>query len=240
MPAARTNKKDKHSITAWNEEVAKYERITTTKEVRDKYKGMFKPNKVPKPKSNKVNIRPLTLQERMEIQEEAVEETATRTLLSRLMDEKKKLEDRITTPPPPLIERIEPQAYEPEIKPLDPKLHFDKNHIVTRRQEFGPIFEATKSRFNILAGILQEEDEAEKLGLHTSVPKEVRDTLWRLQQRFEDAYEMFHDKPRWNDRKWRDLRGAMRRFGHVKFHAPKTRRVEICNKLVELNITINC
>ena len=78
-----------------------YERITPSKDIRLKYATLCKPRRYFKPKTERSKATPLTDEETRQLREEWVEEVAMKALLSKLVQEKRKLKRKS------LLDRIE-------------------------------------------------------------------------------------------------------------------------------------
>ena len=229
----------KYSVTANNKPLSLIERITPSKAIRAKYTNLGKPRKVYNPPHIPHRYTPMTLEERIQNKEDYVQHIAERTLLSRLVSERNRLDrpdqSPITVDPEDVV------TFTPEVKPLDPDVHFKKSKIMKRVDETRPLFEATKKRFQPLLDLLDEDDDRRDEGEEQLCPNEVRSKLWDVYEDFQKCFNQFdtQDRQRWEHKKWRCVIGAMKRFSRFKMESLKENYVEICTKLVELNLTFD-
>lgn len=229
----------KHSVIARNEVTSLYERISLSKETRDRYKDVCRPRKIRKPEHKPIIHRTHTTAEWVAIQRAQREEAAAQELFSRLTMEERKLEDRISSPPPPLIERIAPVRpdYQPPA-PIPKRLRFRKESKIRRIPEFKPLINATYIRLKPLFEKLQKEEAKLILGLAARVPKEHQDLLWVWWNAFQEiCADIDEDGHRYTHSQFRDISGACKRIKPVPFHDLERRLPEICSELVELKIT---
>ena len=234
-------KANKHSVIARNDITALYERITPSKAVRNKYKNVCKQRRYPKPHTAKVISPNITSEELAEIQQEYQQHVADKSLLSRLLTEYRQLEDRISNPPPPLIERIaERDEYKPPA-PLSKDINFHKTKILKRIKEFKPVLAVTLERLDPIFLAFEDDDEREEQGIAPRVPKATRDALWKWQQRLEEIFtnlekdEVGHHI---GNKNWRVLGGICKKIGTVSVKDSEKRLVEISNDLLSKKITI--
>ena len=244
-------KSNKNTVIAWDESntLPLLERITLSKEVRERYKNVGKPRKVVKPNNKRPVTYPLTVEERMELVREHEEYCSEKALLSRLCIEKAKLEDRIAARPPPLEDRIEPKKveYTPPA-PLPKNAEFHKTKDVLRHHDFKILVGATVTRLlPFLKKALNPEYSAK-------VPEETLERVESWTDRLQDISTKLYDmeenftNEQWRglsptgraftNAQWRKLRGACKRIGKVDFTSLDSRFVEICNALAELEITL--
>lgn len=145
------------------------------------------------------------------------------------------LQSHLTTPPPPLIERL-------EVTQQLPPLHFHKSKILLRIQEFNPILEATINRLAPLFSKLREEEDGEHFkGNAVRVLPEVKDSLWAWWDRLQDLYHNLEDDKvghSLTNKEWRQIKGVCNRIKKVPLGNPSSRLVETCTQLHGLNITL--
>ena len=229
-------KANKNTIRAWDESkpVPLLERISLSKETRQKYADVCKPRKVVKPKSGKPVIHPLTLQERLELVREREEWCAERALLSRITLERARLIDRIEArqaplevPPAPEKEEYKPPA------PLPEGIKFKKTAVLHRIKDYDVLISATRQRLIPLFKKLNEKEHAAR------VPEEVMDNIWKWWDRLQTlGDELDKIGPDIKVTQWRHFKGALKRIGKVSFKDLDSRLPEICNELAKLNITL--
>ncbi|KAJ3577041.1 hypothetical protein NP233_g61 [Leucocoprinus birnbaumii] len=140
------SKKSKHTIFALDETTCQMEKITISSDTRRKFKDAGKVRKVFKPPKPEPIQTPTFSPERLqEIQQEHKEHLSSLPLLARLTSERKCLVDRLSDPPLPLIQRIEPHPY--HIPPPIPNtLHFHQTKKLLRIKEFKELVEPTFDR----------------------------------------------------------------------------------------------
>ena len=235
----------KYTVSAKNEPLSLVERVTPSKAIREKYSKPFTPRRQSKPKVERPHIRPLTVEERKQLLAEAELEKAEKTLLSQLVLARRKLDkksllERISVP---LELRLSDPSRHPEYeyKPVNLEgLHFVKDAYLQRLEEVHPMFEAALIRLEPLFKKLNLEDSREDQGLPTRVPANVREKLWVMYNDLHAVYDAYDTKGRtWYNKKWRRLIGALKRIGKVSFERLDERLPEICDKLVELNLTFH-
>jgi hypothetical protein len=164
------------------------------------------------------------------------QERAERSLLDRLTTERQKLEERITSPPPPLISRIAPGPSNYQIPaPPPPDLHFARTKFLRRAHEFHAIIMAVRDQFDPIFEQLVEY-EKDKLGIVVDIPQELREGLWIWWDRLEDIGNEIDTISRgFKEQDWRNFGGALKRLKKVDTKLPL---VDLCNVLSEMNITL--
>ncbi|KAF7799008.1 hypothetical protein EIP86_010238 [Pleurotus ostreatoroseus] len=181
MPKATTIK---YTTIACNELTYRTECIKVSPEVRCKYTDVCKLRKV-----YKLDERPLVLcilsdEEYAELWQEQAQHLADRDLLSQLLMKSCKLEDRLTTLPPPLIERFAPRtpAYEASA-PIPKQVKFRKHKIFKRIEEYKGLVDPTITHLKPFFAKLNERME----GLGTTVKKMAEDKrlepIWKWYNR---------------------------------------------------------
>lgn len=227
----------KNTVFARNEVTYRSERIKISKETRDKFANVCKRRKVPKPYNKPVVTPTLTLQERLDHTRDWAEHTARQQELSRLVMERRRLEDRISSPPPPLIERIAAPEYEPPA-PIPEDIHFRKSWAILRIKEATKVFDGTREHLDPLFDKLKKEEARAVLGLAIRVSVELQEEMWKWVGPFLDVHDKLKEYGHELTKKeWRDLFGALKRIGKVKFDHLDSRLVEICEELVALKLT---
>lgn len=226
----------KFTITALNDPTCKYEKITPSKEIREKYKDLCTPRKIIKPSKLPLVQRPLTLEQRLKLQEEAKQEHAEKTLLSRLVMESRRLEDRISSPEPgpstvPLANRIEPEYADYTALSTTKIL---KNGVAARLVEYERLFEAVKVRFDPVMVKLNDPEQA------GHIDAKDLDAVWSLWNRFEDIRVNMRE---WaskgqKSKTWRNLSGALKQFGKVNLEGHDKRLAEVCKDIISQDITV--
>ena len=227
-----------NSTIARNEQTSLYERIYITPATRRQFKDVGKPRKPYNPGERPLVQRILSKEEYAEINKEFEEHVADRDLLSRLLVEKRKLEDRLTTPPPPLIERVAPPAYQAPA-PIPKKLKFRKQKIFKRIEEYRALVNPTITRLNPVMAKLNER----MAGPGTSVEKTAEDNrlepVWKMYNRLQEIRDiMTEEGHNFGASDWRKLKGACKRIGKVSFENLDERIDEICNTLIAMDLTI--
>lgn len=141
---------------------------------------------------------------------------------------KRKLADRLTTPPPPLTDRISsPEPLVLDIKPFPSDLHFHKNVQVNQLRDYKRKFGATATRLTPFFELL---DKA-----RASIDPQVATQLWVLGQRFNRLYDNLTtlvEKKAISNREWKDISRDLTTVGKHSFKALKPRFVEHCQELV--------
>lgn len=231
----------KYSVTAKNEPSGSLiERIAPALPIRAKYSNLCAPRKVYRPRTTRLRTQPLTLQDRMEIVEDAKTRASERSLLSRLTIEKRRLIDRITDPPPTL-DTAEPSPrheYQPPA-PIPSDIHFRKTKIQLRIEEFKPMIRATLDRLDPLFLKLDRVDGLEDKGLRLRITEDDRKELWYWYCNLQDLYNEIDEKGhRFTAKHWRQLAGVLKRIGKVSFNDLSDRWVDICKELVEMKIRL--
>ncbi|KAG7098453.1 hypothetical protein E1B28_000403 [Marasmius oreades] len=213
--------------------------------ISDEVKGMF--NHVASRKVSKAPHYPPPVNKRshsesLALQQESREDTMVLSLLARMGMEKQQqsLQDRISSPPSPLISRISPH-YSPYTPPpsIATNLHFRRTKLLKHIKEFSPLLEAVKIRLDPFMQKLMVEDEREYDGLTIRVPKEVRDYLFTFHERFEDLYQNLEEKGhKLTNKQWRELKGALKKIGGISLVNLEDRLLEICKEFVALEPTL--
>lgn len=229
----------KYSVTTRNEYLSLQERITPSKAVRTYVSTIGVPRPLYKPKQRKVVPHTLTKEESNRLSKEFQEEAAEKSLISRLTLEKRRLDQRLSDPPLPLIDRITEVDINYQIPPEVPKtLHFRKKPILVRLKEVYPILEATKIRLDPLFDKLNADDIREDQGFPARVPSEVRDNLWTWYDGMQEWYKQWDVKGhKLTHHQYRYLIGPLKKIGKVKFTSLEERFVDICTELAGLNIS---
>ena len=230
------------SVIAMNKATRHYECIFLTKETCSKFAKVGAPQVTKYPQlPPKVPHSSLSPEEWAEIKAEREADYASQSLLSRLTIQKLKLEDRLSDPPVPLIDRISTPTYkEYHIPPPIPKsLHFHKTKLLLRIEEFRPLLLATLTRVGPFFSILNLEDKKEALGMTAGIPLEVREQLWVWANRLEYLYSNLETEGhKLTNAEWRKLKKACKEIGRVSFEKLKDRLPDISTKLAELEITL--
>lgn len=234
----------KYSVTAKNEPSGSLlERISPSLPIRTKYSNLCAPRKVYRPRNTSLRTPSLTLQERMEIVEDAQTRASERSLLSRLTIERRRLIDRISSPDPhsPTSTSTDPlprHEYQPP-EPVPSNIHFRKTKIQLRIEEFKPLIRATLDRLDPLFLKLDAFDKLEDKGMRLRVSENRRKGLWYWYCKLQDLYDEIDESGhRFTNKHWRHLAGALKRIGTVSFNDLSNRWVEICTKLAELDIRL--
>ncbi|KAF7794676.1 hypothetical protein EIP86_005814 [Pleurotus ostreatoroseus] len=216
MPKATATK---YTTIARNELTYRTERIKISPEVWRKYADVCKPRKVYKPDERPLVSRILSNEEYAQIQQEQAEHFAERDLLSRLLIKSRKLEDRLTTPPPPLIERLAPRtpAYEAPA-PIPKQVKFRKYKIFKRIEEYKGLVDPTITRLKPFFAKLNERME----GPGTTVEKMAEDKrlepIWKWYNRLAEIRDTITEEGHdFGVSAWRQLKGACKRIGKVSF-----------------------
>jgi hypothetical protein len=165
------------------------------------------------------------------------QERLEQSLLHRLLVEREKLEDRLTSPPPPLIDRIEPGPSNYQIPAPPPSdLHFVCTKFLKRAHEFHAIIFAVRDQFDPIFEQLVEYDQKDKAGIMVDIPKSLREGLWKWWDRLEDIGNEIETIPRaFKEQDWRNFGGALKLLKKVDTKLPL---VDLCTKLSEMNITL--
>ncbi|KAE9387242.1 hypothetical protein BT96DRAFT_1005295 [Gymnopus androsaceus JB14] len=186
---------------------------------------------------------PLTLEQRLQLASYHQEERETLSLLSRLTMEKRSLEDLLSDPPIPLIDRIsDPPASSSPIQippPIPNNLKFRKSKLLLRIEELKPNLLATIIRLKPIVTKLNAEAEKQKLGLPITVSPKVGIKLWDCFQRLEKLEKKLDTIGHtMTNAQWRGLSGALKKIGRVSFVNLAHRFPEICKELDDLDITL--
>lgn len=233
----KVQNKNSRVVAAKDEPRGLIERISISKETRERYKDVCKRRPTYKPKREVVKTHAAD----PEIVKQGDEDLARMGLLSRLVTEKRRLEDRISNPLP-LIERLKtpPPVFIPPPVVIPEKAFFKKEHINRRIQEFRPVLDAVKERFDPWVMNLNFFE-----GVHyhkgiPNLPDEVLEKVWDMWRSFEDVYENFDKKQghRWTNAQWRGISGACKRMGNVSVEWREVSDiVDTCKQLVKMEIT---
>lgn len=145
---------------------------------------------------------------------------------------KKPLLERMKTPPStkPLIDRIDHQS-PPSTSTIPKEIRFHKTKKLLRIKEFKEILEPTLDRISpFFTKMSESKDWAENSHY---------DSLWKWFNRLQDiVLELDKIGHKLTAKEWRLLKGACKRLKSVDFSKPVDRVPEICEALLELNITI--
>jgi len=219
-----------------------YACIIIHRATRQKFARVGAPRRITIPSQLPPKICPLTLEERISFSNYHEEERNTLSLLSRLTQEKSKLEDRITNSPTPLADRITDPLPFPSIHippPIPSEIKFRKEKFLCRIKEFRPMVLATINRYLPLFDLLNEDDEMEWTGESFRVPHDTRNELWRWfleLQRFEmDMNSVGHTL---THAQWRQLKRELKRLGKFELKSLNSQLPEICTALMALDITL--
>ena len=232
----------KEHIFAFDESAYTMERISISRETRKKFKEAGKVRRVLKPPRAKPPQTPyLSKEDLEEIQQETQERLSSLTLLARLTQEKKSLEDRLSDTPMPLIKPIKYQPHQYQIPPPIPNtLHFHQTKKLLRIKEFKNIIEPTLTRITPFF----EKIGGDHLGPHATLQDKAiedarLDPLWKWLRRLEDIVEDIDEVGhKFTAAEWRKLKGACKRVGKVSLQDLSTRLPEISNTLLSLDITL--
>lgn len=200
MPKVPRNR----TVFAKHEPAGLLERITISDPHR--FADVGKPRRVYNPPSKPLIRRPFD----PEIAREAQEEIERKSLLARLLQERRLL-DRISDPKPPLIDRIDMRAGPSfdEPKPL-PDLHFCKTKILLCVKEYNDIFGATADRLEPLYAKLELDGR--------KVAPETFDKLKQLAEEFDTLYYGLEKRARkLTNKQWRYIKRDLKRIGTVSF-----------------------
>ncbi|KAF7797200.1 hypothetical protein EIP86_008392, partial [Pleurotus ostreatoroseus] len=204
------------------------------------YADVCKPCKVYKPDERPLVSRILSVEEYAKIRQEQAQHLADRDLLSRLLVKSRKLEDRLTTPPPPLIERLAPRtpAYEAPA-PLLKQVKFRKHKIFKRIEGYKGLVDPTITRLKPFFAKLNERME----GPGTSVKKMAEDKrlepIWNWYNQLAEIKDIITGEGHeFRVSAWRQLKGACKRIGKVSFENLDSRLDEICNELIVMDIQV--
>ncbi|KAE9399402.1 hypothetical protein BT96DRAFT_939477 [Gymnopus androsaceus JB14] len=163
---------------------------------------------------------PLTLQERMEYSSYHEQERNTLSLLSCLTMEQHSLENCLSDPPIPLIDRIsDPPASSSPIHippPIPNTLKFHKSKLLLQIEELKPNLVATIIRLQPIVAKLNAEAEKQKLGLPITVSPKVGIKLWDCFQRLEKLEKKLDTIGHtMTNAQWRRLSGALKKIGRL-------------------------
>ncbi|KAF7793303.1 hypothetical protein EIP86_004415 [Pleurotus ostreatoroseus] len=177
------------------------------------------PRKVYKPDERPLVLRILSNEEYAQIQQEQAEHFAERDLLLRLLIKSRKLEDQLTTPPPPLIERLASRtpAYEAPA-PIPKQVKFRKHKIFKRIEEYKGLVDPTITHLKPFFAKLNERME----GPGTSVEKMAEDKrlepIWNWYNWLAEIRDIITEEGHeFGVSAWRQLKGACKRIGKVSF-----------------------
>lgn len=216
-----------------NEVNCQMEKITISPETRRKFADAGKVRRTFKPKKLEPIQTPTLSTERLEeIQQEHKEHTQSLSLLARLTSERKSLEERLSDPPLPLIERIDYSTPTYHFSPpLPTGLHFRQTKKLLRIKEFKNLVEPTLDRISPFFKYIGEE--------RIWAMDERLDPIWVWFKRLEDiVIEMDTIGHNFSNGEWRMIKGACKRLKNVDFTQVATRVSEICNTLLLLDIVL--
>ena len=234
MPKYTTN----NSTIARNEQTSLYERIYITPATRRLFKDVGKPRKVYNPGERPLVSRIFSPEEYAAIRQEQEQHLASRDLLSRLLVKHRKLEDRLTTPPPPLIQRVAPPEYQAPA-PIPKAVKFRKHKIFKRIEEYKALVDQTITRLKPLFAKLNERMEA----LDSTVEKMAEDSrlepIWKWYNRLAEIRDILTEEGHnFGASHWRQLKGACKRISKVSLENLDNRVEEICEELLRMNLTV--
>ena len=144
--------------------------------------------------------------------------------------QRKKLADRISSPPPPLIERIAPaeETLPVKITPIPDHLHFHTKSQVHRIRDFKRKFAGTKTHLEPFFELLDKCQD--------QVPHHIREVLFRFADRFNFLYKHLEEIVEKRDvttAQWKLIDRELKKAGQHKFKQLKPRFLEHCTELVE-------
>ena len=153
----------------------------------------------------------------------------TKDLLQKEEYSRRTLAERLRTPPPPLIDRIEPAPpiELPEIKPTPEGLHFRKKQVVSKERAFTRKLNAVATR---LTAVFENTDRLR------GENEELRQAVLAKGRLFNDLAEILSEcsqeftEERW----WAKLDRDLRAVGGISFKDLRVRYVEVCNQIVAL------
>ncbi|KAE9393767.1 hypothetical protein BT96DRAFT_828698 [Gymnopus androsaceus JB14] len=232
------------AVLAMDKSTGLYEVIKPSKANKAKFSHVGAPRYQKHPVTFDLSyMPPLTLEQRLELASYHQEERETLSLLSHLTMEKRSLEDCLSDPPIPLIDRISdlPASSSPiQIPPPIPKtLKFRKSKLLLRIEELKPNLVATIIRLQPIVAKLSAEAEKQKLGLPITVSPDIGIKLWDCFQRLEELEEKLDTIGHtFTNAQWRGLSGALKKIGRVSFVNLADRFPEVCKELDDLDITL--
>ena len=143
--------------------------------------------------------------------------------------QRKKLADRITSPPPPLIDRIAPAVAAPaeEPKSLLERLHFHTHAQANRIRAYSRKFEGTSKHLEPFFALFQKRKE--------EVPEETRSVLESFALRFNfltTHLEEIVEKKDLSAAQWKTIDLELKKAGQHSFKQLKPRFLEHCTELV--------
>lgn len=227
MPKAANNN---HTILALDKVRGRYEKITIAPMTRQKFARAGVPKRTRPAPVIPLHKRILSDEEYAEIRRDQTEELAQRSLLSRLLDERLRLEDRIAKSPSPTPIEI-PKSTLPEFKPV-PNFKFHKDKYQKRNVEFYNILIATEKRgFDLFYLIRLEATRAED-GLVTRIHPDLAMDLWAHWEHLLEWTEALEDPDLIiNNGNARKIRGECKGFSKVSLESMGSRFLEICQGL---------
>ena len=162
-----------------------------------------------------------------EIGQEALNDIRRKAVIGWLMHERTLLE-RISSPPPPLITRLEPRDTYEIPKPL-PDIKFRKTKILLRTEEYNGLFAATADRLEPLFAKLEKDG-----GLDPITTNRMR----KLADEIDDLYHNLEEKAhKLTNKHWRLIKRDLKKISHISFANLGDRFPEICSQLVSLDLT---
>lgn len=141
---------------------------------------------------------------------------------------RRKLAERLTTPPP-LAARIElPEPFVPDVKPLPTSLHFKTNTQVHQLEDFKRKFNACYARLEPFFERLKKEREQ----IAPVVYNQLQVFGERFNKIFANLENIVQDKA-FAAKEWNKIARDLKKLGKHSFQALKPRFVEHCKELVE-------
>ena len=141
--------------------------------------------------------------------------------------QKRSLIDRLHTPPPPLIDRIEASPLPVfEFKPTPSDLHLRTKTVVHRTRDYTRKFFGTSTRLRAIFENLDKFD----------LNPEVREALKERGRHFNSVFENLEARAKelTKANKWKKIQKDLKAVGKISFKDLKGRFEEICNQLLEL------
>jgi hypothetical protein len=174
---------------------------------------------------------------------EAERDALEKSLLNRLLIQKRKLEDRISNPLPLLKRLSEPgpsrPLYEPPA-PIPDTLHFVQTKKLKRLEDLKIVLNTVRERLDPIFELLKEDEDKEKLeGTTPRVSEDIRDELWSWYNEVQEI-DLRESKEwrKYTNKQWRFLFGSLKQLKKININNPKERLPNICTELHSLHINI--
>ena len=225
----------RHTIVARNCVTGLLERITPSKEIRDRFKNVGKPRKVVRPK-NLPLIRRIDPEFQAIKAQEHDEDLARMAMLSCLLIKKHRLEDRIALNNTPAGSPL-PVQQEIQFNIPDSLPQFKKTKILNRQEEYNRMLEATAIRLQRLYDrlVVETKNDDEPAIPHIDKLRAIFTRFDNINRSFDEEYQQ-----KLTHSQWRALKRDLKRVGKIDMTSLGTRWRTICMTLVEQEDLFTC